>query len=304
MLGIALMHLRVARKMRKAKEYNSALSELYYAALFGARAALADSDKRSKRHAFWKGEFNKRHGRGQSWIPKTYPKVLNRLYDLRENHDYENAGPNDRKLCESFERQVAAFLKLVERNTPLVRYPEFIEEIAVPKFSPDALEFDYYCPKSYFHKERMQLQVKAAEFSARRVAVVRRAAAQALRSLNATRQQDYVVGWNSRLGQAADKFLVFLDLDTDDLSQLKDALKDRPGWLFASGGGFHFVGADLLGSDRMWRLRFNQAARARKLRGAIDKLHVEYSLRRGYSTLRVTSSPIKATVPFLCWDNT
>lgn len=304
MLGTALMHLRVARKMRKAKEYNSALSELYYAALFGARAALADSNSTSKKHAFWKGEFNKRHGRGQSWIPKSYPRLLNRLYDLRENHDYENSGPSDRKQCETIERQVAALLKLIEKNTPLLRYPEFIEEIVLPRFAPDALEFDYYCPKSYVHKERMQVQVKSDEFTAKRVSAVRRAAALALRSLNATRQQDYVVGWNSRLGQAADKFLVFLDLDTDDLSKLKDALRGRRGWLFASGGGFHFVGADLLGSDIMWRLRFGQAARTRKLRGAVDKLHVEYSLRRGYSTLRVSSSPVKATVPFLCWDNT
>jgi uncharacterized protein (UPF0332 family) len=303
-LASAYMHLRTARKLRVDGEYNAALSKLYYAAFHAAQAALADLGSRSKKHASWLGEFSRRHGRGLSWVPKSYPKLLHRLSGLREDHDYRNMGPSDKALTMRLEQQVARMLKLVHRNTPLLRYPELIESQIIPRHAPEALEFDYYCPRSYFHKERLQLQIQAAGFAARKCNLVRTTARDAMRALNATRQSDYVLGWNSRLGQPANRYLLFLDLDTPDLAALKKALSKRRGWLFASGGGFHFVSAELLPSDRMWRLRLGQASRSRDLKKHVDAKHVEFSLRRGYSTLRVTSSPAKAFEPFLCWDNT
>lgn len=302
-LACAYMHLRTARTLRADGEYNAALSKLYYAAFHAAQAALADLGLRSKKHSTWLSEFSRRHGRGQSWVPKLYPKLLHRLSGLREDHDYRNMGPSDKKLTLSIEQQVTKLIRLVQRNTPLLRYPEFIETFILPKQSPEALEFDYYCPRSYFHKERLQVQIQANGFTAKRVSKVRSSARDLMRSLSASRQSDYVLGWNSRLGQGADKYLLFLDLDTPDLSALKKSLAKRRGWLFASGGGFHFVAADLLPSDRMWRLRLGQAARSKELRAFVDTRHVEFSLRRGYSTLRITTSPIKSFDPFLCWDN-
>jgi uncharacterized protein (UPF0332 family) len=75
-LGIAQAHLRAAGALERAGQFDAALSRGYYAAFFGARAALADKTSRSKKHSFWIGEFNKRFGRGASWLPRVKSRIL------------------------------------------------------------------------------------------------------------------------------------------------------------------------------------------------------------------------------------
>jgi uncharacterized protein (UPF0332 family) len=303
-LAIASAHLRASSVLVRGRQFDAAISRLYYAAYFGAQAALADNASRSKRHGFWIGEFHKRFGRGGTWLARKYPRLLSELFQLRDDYDYSGAGPSDGRFTQRRYKAVYQLLKVIEVNTPLLHYAEFFEGTLLPTFAPNALEFDYYCPRSYFHKERMQLQMQAADFVATTVERVRIIGRNAMRSASASRQGDYVLGWNSRLGQDADKFLIFLDLDTDDLTKLKQILAGRKGWLFASGDGFHFVGRELLASDRMWRHRLSQARRAKDLKKVIDDRHIEFSLRRGYSTLRMTTSKFKPFAPFMCWDNT
>ena len=302
-LGVAYSQLDSARALIRQRKWDSALGRLYFAAFHASHAALADRESKSKRHTFWVSEFNRRFGRGRSWLPKLYVRTLNRLYKLREDHDYEDVGPSDKRFTQAMATRVDRLLNAVRRNTPLLRYPEFIATVLLTRHVLEALEFDYYCPKSYFHKERIQLQVKAAEFTVGSVRKVRRAAQGTIHALKASRQHEYVLGWNNRLGQACDKYLLFLDLDTEELPPLKAALRERHGWLFKSGAGFHFVGRDILSSDALWRRRLTQAARSTALKKRVDQRHVDFSLRRGYSTLRMTDSPTKPFVPFLCWQN-
>jgi len=98
-------------------------------------------------------------------------------------------------------------------------------------------------------------------------------------------------------------YLLFLDIDEIDEGKVKAALKDRKGWLFKTGNGFHFVGAKIYPSKKEWERRYKQAAKSKKLKGLVDDRHVDFSLRRGYSTLRTDRSADKKFVPFMCWDN-
>ena len=161
---MAFSHHRVAQKLISSHEYAAAISRLYYAAFFSAKAACVELCKWSKKHVYWKGQFNKHFGQGQGWVPKTYTKLLNDLYDARNQIDYDGTFPNDEALAEQWEFRVSLLLKKVRANTPLLHYPEFIRD----NFSLDpfvlALEFDYYCPKSYIHKERVQFQCIAEKF--------------------------------------------------------------------------------------------------------------------------------------------
>ena len=303
-LSVAFSHLRTAEALISTKEYAAAVRDLYFAALFFAKASLAEQGNRSPNHEYWLSRFNEKFGRGRSWIPKTYVKLLNTLEPLRAHHDYRAAVGNSREQALRFLKTTARFANKVRANTPLIMYPEFIEDFAIRSSEHRALEFDFYCPKSYLHKERIQFQVKSSEANAKYLAQIGRTGKAATRKLRVNRAEDYVLGWNSRLGQAAEGFLLFLDLDESDEGAIKAALRGTSGWLFKSGDGFHFIGQEVYPSRKAWLARMKKAVRSKGLRRMIDLRHVKYSEKRGYATLRISSCSIKPFVPFLCWDNT
>jgi len=248
--------------------------------------------------------INKSFGPGASWVPRSYTKMLTNLLKDREAIDYEGALENDEEIAKSYSRRVGNLLKVIRKNTPLLLYPEFIKEILNKHSTVLAVEFDYYCPKAYIHKERIQFQIKKESYSANYIRKLIKAGSASTHLIRASRKDDYVLGWNNRLGQSGDGYLLFLDIDENDEGKVKASLKDRKGWLFKSGGGFHFIGEEILASKEMWLHRFTKAARSKKLKKLIDKKHLDFSVRRGYSTLRITSSDVKNFIPFMCWDNT
>lgn len=303
-LGMAFSHLRVAQKLQAAQEYPASAASLYYAAYFASQAACLELCGHSKRHTFWVGQVNKHFGRGQGWLPRRYAKLVSILSVAREAADYSGTFPNDADLVEQWEYRTNLFLKKVRQNTPVVLYPEFIADFVRKNyFEIDAIEFDYYCPKSYIHKERVQFQIMIEKFSGPYLKRLASSGRHVINNLYATREEDYVLGWNSRLGQSADGYLLFLDLDDDDEGKVKSALRNRRGWLFKTGNGFHFVGRDILPTHKLWRRRLLQAGASAALGTLIDKRHVDFSIRRGYSTLRIGVSENKEFMPFMCWDN-
>ncbi len=301
-LGIAHAHLKVAEQLHAAGSHGAAIARAYYAAYFSAQAALADLGSKSTTHKFWIGKFNKRFGTGKSWVPKLYVKTLNELRVLRDTYDYHGSLPDDYHQAESFVTRVSKLVKKVMSKTPLLYYPEFIEDIASGVDWEFGLEFDYYCPKAYIHKERIQIQVLGDSYDQHYCKRIKLAGKRAIKTLGASREEDYVLGWNNRLGQRADGYLLFLDIDHNDEPTVKAALKGRKGWLFKSGNGFHFVGSEVYSSTKQWVHRFEKAAKSKKLKHLVDPAHVEFSIRRGYSTLRISSSPAKPFVPFQCLD--
>jgi hypothetical protein len=79
---------------------------------------------------------------------------------------------------------------------------------------------------------------------------------------------------------------------------IEAALKPIGGVLLKSGRGFHFIGTNIVSGADNWRKKMRALWKNPSLRPHVDKEHIEISIRRGYSTLRVTSSPIKPTVPY------
>jgi uncharacterized protein (UPF0332 family) len=301
-LGIAYNHLRVSEKLANADEFAAALSELYYASHFTARAALADTGLRSKKHKTWNGELNRKFGKGTSWIPATYVKSLSELQEIREDNDYEGAVPNDQSLYVKHHRNVERFIKKVIKNTPVCYYEEFIENLLSEHDDIDALEFDFYCPKSYVHKERTQFQIMSEKYTQKTPKSLSGLGKKIMFALKAKRQKDYVIGWNNRLGQAGDKYLLFLDIDEIDEGKVKKSLKGRKGWIFKSGNGYHFIGKEILKSHKHWLSKLVQAHKSKKLKGLADDRYKKFSEKRSYSTLRIHGSPIKDFRPFLCWE--
>lgn len=300
---MAYSHFRIAQTLISEREYAFAITKLYYAAFFAAQAACLEHGKGSKKHKYWVGLFNKTFGKGRGWVPKSYTRLLNQLFEERDEADYDGTLGNDEDKANKHGRRVHALLIKVRANTPLLLYPEFIEDFLEANDQIIAVEFDYYCPKSYIHKERVQFQIQAEKYNAKYLKKIVMSGHAAIITIGASRSEDYVVGWNNRLGQSGDGYLLFLDIDELDEGKVKSALKDKRGWLFKSGNGFHFIGKDILSSQGMWLHRFKKVAKSKKLKSLVDDKHVDFSIRRGYSTLRMSKSVIKDFLPFMCWDN-
>ena len=87
-----------------------------------------------------------------------------------------------------------------------------------------------------------------------------------------------------------------LDIDSVD-SAVEHELKAYGGVLLKSGRGFHFIAHRVFQDQKLWEKEMKRFKRSKVLKGHIDEDHIDISIRRGYSTLRITSSAIKPTVP-------
>ncbi len=302
-IAIAYSHYSAGLNLIKSGDYSFAVAKFYYTAIFAAQASCLELSGNSKKHTYWKGQFNKHFGLGTKWVPKSYTVMLNKLSKLRDEADYGGTLSINEKQANKYELQVRKFLKKVRNNTPLLQYPEFIEGLIKKEKEILALEFDYYCPKSYIHKERIQFQIQSKKYTQRTIKSIIKSGKTSIGLIKASKPDDYVLGWNNRLGQNATAYLLFLDIDENDETKVKSALKKRKGWLFKSGNGYHFVSKEIYSSNKQWKHRLNQAAKSVQLKKLIDTKHVEFSLKRGYATLRMNTSPIKEFLPFMCWDN-
>jgi hypothetical protein len=87
-----------------------------------------------------------------------------------------------------------------------------------------------------------------------------------------------------------------LDIDSVD-SAVEHELKAYGGVLLKSGRGFHFIAHRVFEHQGLWEKEMKKFKRSKALKGHLDEDHIDISLRRGYSTLRITASPTKPTVP-------
>ena len=156
--------------------------------------------------------------------------------------------------------------------------------------------YDIYCPKTYSHHTRITFWQPPFYQDLHKPETLARHAKKMLKGLKVKRVKDYVVGLNSRLDQYSPIHLLMLDIDTLD-SSVESELKKVGGILLRSGRGIHFIGNKLLKQQNKWEAELKRIRKNRIFKDYIDKDHIDISLQRGYSTLRITSSPAKPRVP-------
>lgn len=171
---------------------------------------------------------------------------------------------------------------------------------SISEDNPDKIKdfsFDIYCPKTYAHHTRLTFWQPPFYLGIFGVSQMVLGAARLLRGLRVRRSKDYVVGLNSRVNQYKDDHLIMVDMDAVNPG-VESALKPIGGILLKSGRGYHFIGRKVVSGMQKWRKEMKSLLRHKVLKLYVDKDHIEISIRRGYSTLRVTSSPVKPTVPY------
>lgn len=90
--------------------------------------------------------------------------------------------------------------------------------------------------------------------------------------------------------------MIMLDIDSLDAS-VESALSKIGGILLKSGRGFHFIGNKVIVGHKKWEMIMRQFKRNKELKNYVDHDHIDISLRRGYATLRVTTSKVKPQAP-------
>lgn len=195
-------------------------------------------------------------------------------------------------------KYLCAYFSYARKSFAEIDYDDILRGIVEsnPKQISD-FSIDIYCPQTYRHHTRLTVWFPPfylKVFNTKRLAAGVKAA---LKKLRVKKTPLYVAGLNSRVDQYEDRHLLMFDIDSVD-AEVEATLGRIGGVLMKSGRGFHFVGTKVIGSQKAWRKELRKALRSPALRTRIDRKHIEISLMRGYSTLRITASDIKPIVPY------
>ena len=265
-----------------------AYSRLYYSAHHAAVALLRLIGNNAKNHAAIKTEF------GHQWVtrrtfPAQYGKLLKTLYAAREKADYGEYVPSMLRDLERHASVVELFIRRAQKEIPAISSAKILSIIVLENPDVKDFSFDVYCPKSYFHHTRFTTWCPKGRVTDAWLRKLLKAHMRTLHILGIAESNDYVLGLNSRVNQYEEQHVIMLDFD--DISSLPfDKFKKEPGFFFRTHSGFHFIGSCLY-ELKEWKAKMRHFSRI------ASRQHCDLSIKRGYATLRLTSSPRKPVTP-------
>lgn len=296
LLSLGLSELDAAENLVEAELYREAVVHLYFCAYYVSQSLLQNELGAKSSHEAVERQLHKTHGKSR-WFRRRYVDLHCFLHNLRNEFNYRATHVPNPRLVRSKLSVLRAYVAFAFRHVPKVETLEILRSIyekneaLIKDFS-----YDIYCPKTYAHHTRVTfwqppfyLDIFSVEQLAERSKLM-------LKGLKVRRHEDYVVGLNSRLDQYKPIQLIMLDIDSVD-SAVEHELKAYGGVLLKSGRGFHFIAHRVFESQSLWEKEMKKFKRSRALKGHLDEDHIDISLRRGYSTLRITASSIKPMVP-------
>jgi uncharacterized protein (UPF0332 family) len=296
MLALALSELEAAEKLVESELHREAIFHLYFCAYYLAQSLLQNQLGRKNNHEFIQTSLHKSYGRTK-WFPRRYVELHTELHSLRNEYNYKATHAPSHILVKKKLSLLRLYVRFAFRHVPRVGVAEIIESIFASNSEKiKDISYDIYCPKTYSHHTRItiwQPPFYLPIFDHIRLA---EKAKIMLASLKVNRSEDYVVGLNSRTNQYAENHLLMLDIDTLD-TDVEHELKKIGGVLLKSGRGFHFIGNRVISGQLAWEAIMKKVKRSRALKKHIDHDHIDISLRRGYATLRVTTSAVKPITP-------
>ncbi len=297
MLALAQSEYEAACILIEKELYKEAVVHLYFTCFYISQALLIKHITLSPSHKSLENSLHKIYGRS-AVFPKIYIKLHSRLHSMRAEYDYRNSYSPDPEVMRKELRNISRYLKFAFKFVPKVETKDIISGIYNDnsKMIKD-FAYDIYCPKTYFHHVRItfwQPPVYLAIFSYKKLIA---ALKKSLQTLKIKKYDDYVIGINSKLDQYSEVHLLMLDIDSVNPA-IERALKFYGGILLKSGRGYHFIGTKIIIGDGEFRKTYLKILKDKNLKNAVDKNHIEISLKRGYATLRITANKIKPQIPF------
>ncbi len=302
LLSLAQGELASAQALFNEGFYRESVVHMYFTCFYLAQAFLAHKIQSKGRgmpnHKRIASAFNEAYGR-RARFPRAYVQLHNELLGLRIDHHYRLLPPPVQSFLKQKIHTLWEYLEFAYKHIPKIGILDVLKDVHEDNDELVCdISYDIYCPKTYRHHTRLtfwQPPIYLGECLPEEICAK---AKKMLASFSVPRTREYVIGINSRLDQYADVQLIMLDIDVRDLNNsVENALRKVGGVLFRSGRGFHFVGNTPIVGRSKWRKQMRSFLRDRDLKGYVDKKHVTISLERGYSTLRITSSPTKPLTP-------
>ena len=202
-------------------------------------------------------------------------------------------------MLESKARVLTRYMKFLLRVVPRIEIPEVLASITDELGDVvEELSFDVYHPMPYdYEQTRLTVWQPGNQVNAFTPDRLAREGRKMLAKLGTDDPEGYAVGLNSRLNQYGEVVhLLMLDFDGGDHA-VEASLRKIGGILIKTERGFHFIGSRVIKGHRRWEAKLRQLRRGR-LRRFLDIKHVDYALKRGYSTIRLTSGAEKPHRPF------
>ena len=296
LLALASTEIGAVETLLNKGIYREAVVHLYFASFYISSSLLCHRLPSNPSHKAVEKAIHQVYGRTRAF-PGRYIDLHSRLHELRKEINYRSVHtPEPSKLRKDFD-YLTAYFTFARRVVPEVGYDEILRSISGdnPKKVMD-FSIDIYCPKTYAHHTRFTIWFPPFYldvFNTRKLAAYSK---EVLRKLRVRKSDEYVAGLNSKLDQYGDKHLLMFDIDSVD-AEVEATLNRMGGILIKSGRGFHFVGRHVIEGRKDWVKALLSILRNPVLKTRVDRSHIQISLKRGYSTLRITSSKIKPVTP-------
>jgi uncharacterized protein (UPF0332 family) len=286
-----------AEKLITAELYREAVVHLYFTCYYVSQALLCAVIKPNPSHEHVETQLHRAYGRKHDF-PRRYVKLHSTLHSQRNEFNYRTTHAPDPDDLRRQLGTLTSYVKFCQRVVPVVKATDLLKSLLAdnPKLIKD-FSFDIYCPKTYSHHTRLTFWQPPFYLEIFGLKELAREAVRMLDRLKVNRAEDYVVGLNSRVNQYDDDHLIMIDIDAVNPA-VESILKPLGGVLVKSGRGYHFIGKKIVSGVHEWRRKMRALTRHKKMRSHVDKAHIEISLKRGYSTLRITASPVKPVAPY------
>jgi len=295
LLALATTEIEAASKLNESDLYRESVIHLYFGSYYISQAFMLDRLKGDK-HKAVESQLHYKYGRSKEF-PRIHVRSHSELHCLRNEISYHSAHSPEPTKIVRYLKNLEKYYKLAKKVIPEISYDDILLDIYNDN-PMDIKDFsiDIYCPRTYKHHTRITVWFPPFYLNIFKCEKLAKYVKELLRKLKVKKCNEYVAGLNSKLDQYSDVHLLMFDIDSFD-AEVEKTLKEMGGILLKSGRGFHFIGKEVIFGEREWRRKLRKTLHHKVLKNRIDKEHVEISLKRGYSTLRITASPLKTEPP-------
>lgn len=300
-LALAETELEAAYVLVKNELYRESIFHLYFSCFYISTALLANTLTTKPSHKNVDAQLHRKYGKDKAF-PRKYIDLHSKMHEERNDFNY-NTSINPPKTLIIKQLEITNdYYRFARRCVPGITYHDLLNDLysqnesIITEFS-----FDYYCPKTYANHTRFTLWIPPFYNNVFNLKTLANSLNETISKLKIKNHDNYVLGINSRVNQYYEGQLLLLDFDSFD-SDVESELNKIGGVLFKTGRGYHFIGNKVIPTQQKWLSTMNVLSKRKKLSGKIDQNHIDISLLRGYSTLRITSSPVKPIEPIFFKD--